>query len=126
MQQILQPLQPLQLKSAIGMIDFAGISLTGAPQDAVNKRYYISVVDSIARILGTRKGSRVMRPDFGSDLYLLRDRNFGAAWRVWATRYIFEAIKNYELRVFFQAVNFNIDAITGAISFSITIAPRAL
>jgi len=124
MQHILQPLQPLQLKSAIGMIDFAGISLTGAPQGALNKRYYISVVDSIARILGTRKGSRVMRPDFGSDLYLLRDRNFGAAWRVWATRYIFEAIKRDEPRAVFQKVDFNIDAITGKTSFSIAVAPR--
>jgi len=124
MQHILKPVQPLQLKNALGMIDFAGISLTGAPQQALNKRYYISLVDSIARILGTRKGTRVMRPEFGSDLYKLRDRTFGAAWKLWATRYIFEAIKRDEPRAVFQKVNFNIDAISGKMNFSIVIVPK--
>ncbi|MBL4774486.1 MAG: GPW/gp25 family protein [Mariprofundus sp.] len=121
---MIQPLQPLQLQSLGLGIDFAGIALTGTAQNEPGKRFYVSVVDSIARILSTRLGERVMRPEFGSDLYLLRDRNFDASWRVRATGYIFEAIQRDEPRVAFKQLHFDSDAITGRHSFYIEIDPR--
>lgn len=124
--QPLQPLQPLSLQSANLTLGFAGILLAGSQGLTVGKRYYVSVVDSIVRILGTRRGARVMRPAFGSDLYLLRDRPFDAAWRVMATRYIFEAISQFEPRVAFKKLTFNVDASTGKLSFIILLDPRGV
>ncbi len=100
-----QLLQPTQL-SSFTFVDanFRGIQINGEG----SKRYYVSIAESIARILTTRLGERVMRPLFGSHLYLLRDRTFNSEWRVLATRYIFEAIKNNEPRVKFKQLHFNI------------------
>ncbi len=100
-----QLLQPTQL-SSFTFVDanFSGIQINGSN----SKRYYVSIAESIARILTTRLGERVMRPLFGSNLYLLRDRTFNSEWRVLATRYIFEAIKNNEPRVKFKQLHFNI------------------
>ena len=81
--------------------------------------YKVSVKDSINRILKTPLGSRVMRPEFGSKLYLLRDRKFDDSFKALATKYIFEAIKNNEPRVSVDSVDFKIDAITGKVSFLI-------
>ena len=77
----------------------------------------MSIADSISRILTTRLGERVMRPEFGSLLYLLRDRDFDSEWRIKATRYIFEAITRWEPRVKFKRLRFNIDALTGKHTF---------
>lgn len=127
----LQPIQPYNRGqnawASLGLaIDFAGIALTGSTHNEAGKRFYVTVVDSIARILTTRRGERVMRPEFGSDLYLLRDRTFDAAWRVQATRFIFEAIGRDEPRVEFKQLHFNIEAITGKHSFYIEVDPRGV
>ncbi len=101
-----QLLQPKQL-STFTFVDaqFLGIKINGF----TSQRYYVSIAASIARILTTRLGERVMRPTFGSNLYLLRDRTFNSEWKVLATRYIFEAIKRNEPRVKFKQLHFNIN-----------------
>lgn len=106
---------PIQFK------DVAFLGVTGAASTATEKtltgRYATSVMDSINRILTTRLGERVMRPDFGCDLYLLKDRDFNSEWRIKATRYVYEAIQRHEPRVRFKRLHFNIDATTGQHSF---------
>ena len=123
MNNLLQPYNPELFNQLNLAIDFAGIAMTGSQGLQAGKRYYVGVVDSIARILTTRRGERVMRPEFGSDLYLLRDRNFDATWKVRATRYIFEAINRFEPRAEFKQLHFDIDAISGKHSFFIEVAP---
>ncbi len=81
--------------------------------------YEVSIEKSINRILKTPLGSRVMRPEFGSELYLLRDRNFDDTFKALATKYIFEAINKNEPRVKVHSVDFNIDAVYGKVSFLI-------
>ncbi|MGL4224617.1 MAG: GPW/gp25 family protein [Vibrio sp.] len=83
---------------------FSGIQINGLG----TSRYSVSIADSIARILTTRLGERIMRPQFGSNLYLLRDRTFNSEWRVLATRYIFEALQKNEPRVKFKQLHFTI------------------
>lgn len=101
-----QLLQPKQLQSlAFTYVNFVGIEIS----DMESKEYQVTIAQSIARILSTRLGERVMRPLFGSDLYLLRDRTFNSEWRVLATRYIYEAIDKNEPRVRFKKLNFNIN-----------------
>ena len=100
---------------------FTGVRIKGQPA----KKYQVSIARSISRILTTRLGERVMRPEFGSDLYRLRDRDFDSRWRVLATRYIFEAIKRFEPRVRFKRLGFKIEATTGRHTFSMELEARA-
>jgi len=81
--------------------------------------YAISVQESILRILKTKRGERVMRPDFGSDLYLLRDRTYNDEWKLDATRYTYEAITKYEPRVEVESVEFEVRAMTGRVALKI-------
>lgn len=112
-----------QLKDLI----FKDIKWTGVQFNA-NKTYSLeyktSILNSIKRILTTRLGERVMLPEFGSDLYKLRDRDFNGIWRVKATQYIFEAISKWEPRVVFKQLHFNIDAITGRHNFYLELEPN--
>lgn len=64
--------------------------------------YIESIADSIARILRTAIGSRVMEPEFGSNLYLLVDKRADERWRLLLIRYTFEAIERWEPRVKLQ------------------------
>ena len=107
-------LQQLQLHSLDLTITFSGFELKSPLHEG---KYLTSVADSINRILTTRIGERVMRPNFGSNLYLLRDRPFNSEWRILATRYIYEAITKWEPRVNFKQLHFSVDASTGKTSF---------
>ncbi len=132
---------PLQLQPGDGDLNlkaarFIGVALSGQI-DKVNgvaregalghttRQYAVSIADSISRILTTRLGERVMRPEFGSNLYLLRDRDFDGRWRVTATRYIYEAISRWEPRVRFKRLRFNIDATSGQHTFYLELEPNA-
>lgn len=78
-----------------------------------------TIAESIVRILKTPLGSRVMRPNYGSKLYELRDRKFDERFKTLATKYIFEAIKINEPRVQVESVDFKIEPIHGKVSFLI-------
>ena len=78
-----------------------------------------TIAESIIRILKTPLGSRVMRPNYGSKLYELRDRKFDERFKTLATKYIFEAIKINEPRVQVESVDFKIEPINGKVSFLI-------
>ena len=84
--------------------------------------YEINIADSINRILKTPLGSRVQRPEFGSLLYTLRDRNFDDEYKLKATKYTYEAISKYEPRVKIEQVNFKVKPVSGVVSLSITLA----
>ena len=71
-----------------------------------NDGYIVSIYDEIKRVLTTKLGSRVMNPNYGSEYYKLRDRDFDDEWRLFAIKYTFEAIQNNIKRVFCKRVNF--------------------
>lgn len=78
-----------------------------------------TIAESIIRILKTPLGTRVMRPNYGSNLYELRDRKFDDRFKALATKYIFEAIKINEPRVQVENVDFKIEPNSGKVSFLI-------
>ena len=80
--------------------------------------FLISVEKSILRILKTPKGTRVMRPEFGSELYKLRDRKMDPQTILLLSKYTYEAIKKWEPRVSVEKVNYipNGDSLTLDIS----------
>lgn len=82
---------------------FTGIKINGEP----SKRYYVTIQESIVRILTTRLGERVMRPEYGSELYKLRDRDVDDEFRLLATKYVYTAIENNEPRVKFKKLHFS-------------------
>lgn len=84
--------------------------------------YKVSITQSINRILKTPLGTRVMRPDFGSRLYELRDREFNDEYKLNATRFTYEAIKKWEPRVKIEKVNFKVKPVSGIVILSITLA----
>jgi len=100
--------------------------------------YAVSIAKSINRILMTPLGSRVMRPEYGSLLYTLLDRDANDEFRVKATKYSFEAInKTYtkivdgkkvtqriEPRVDCVGVGFDIYPVTGKVSLKIKLKDR--
>lgn len=88
-------------------LTFSNASFTGIKiNDVSDKRYYVSIQESIVRILTTRLTERVGRPLYGSDLYKLRDRKVDDEFRLLATKYIYTAIKNNESRVKFKKLHF--------------------
>lgn len=78
-----------------------------------------TIQESIVRILKTPLGSRVMRPEYGSLLYTLRDRAFNDEWKLKATKYTYEAILKNEPRVKIEKIDFKVDPVNGAISLKI-------
>ena len=68
--------------------------------------YQISINDSIARILNTPLGSRVMRPEFGSEIHKLIDRKLDDKWRLDFTRFTASAIEKWEKRVSLERIEF--------------------
>lgn len=84
---------------------FTGIKINGVS----DKKYYISIQDSIVRILTTRLGERVNRPLYGSNLHELRDREFDDEFRLLATKYVYTAIENNEPRVKFKKLHFGFE-----------------
>lgn len=83
--------------------------------------YKIDISSSINRILRTPLGSRVQRPNFGSLLYTLRDRPLDDEYKLKATKYTYEALKENEPRVKVEKVDFKIKPVSGVVSLNITL-----
>ena len=84
--------------------------------------YQVSIKSSINRILKTPLISRVQRPEFGSMLYTLRDREFNEEYKLLAKKYTYEAISKYEPRVRVENVDFKIKPVSGVVVLVITLA----
>lgn len=84
--------------------------------------YLVSIEKSINRILKTPMVTRAMRPDFGSMLYTLRDREFNDEYKLLANKYTREAIAKYEPRVKIEKVDFKIKPVNGVVTLIITLA----
>ena len=74
----------------------------------VGEQYIVTVQDEIIRLLITPLGSRVMRPEYGSELYKLRDRELNQERKLMATKYTFVAINNHIERVRCRKVEFEL------------------
>lgn len=83
--------------------------------------YKVDIATSINRILKTPLGVRTMRPDFGSMLYTLRDREFNEEYKLLAKKYIYEAINRFEPRVKVENVDFKIKPVSGVVTLLVTL-----
>ena len=61
--------------------------------------YIINVAEEIRRVLKTQKGSIVMNPEYGSELYKLRDRTLDDEVRLNIISYSYDAIDRWVDRV---------------------------
>jgi len=61
--------------------------------------YLISVSEEIRRVLVTKKGSIPMNPEYGSELYKLRDRTLDDEVRLKIISFTFDAIDKWVDRV---------------------------
>ena len=92
----------------IGSQEISKDVLTYSEKEDEDARYIISVTDEIVRLLTTPIGSRVMRPDYGSELYKVRDREMNNYWRLMAISYTFIAINRHIKRVRCRKVLFEV------------------
>ena len=83
-------------------------------------KFYITIAESIQIILSTPLGSRVMLPEFGSNLHLLIDKKVDDEWIIDFRRYVTDAIEKNEPRVILNKIDIrNINAITGQVIFNL-------
>ena len=61
--------------------------------------YIINIAEEIRRVLKTKKGSIPMNPEYGSELYKLRDRTFDDEVRLKIISFTFDAIDRWVDRV---------------------------
>ena len=88
--------------------------------DVQKTKFYISITESIQNILSTPLGSRVMLPEFGSNLHLLIDKKVDDEWIIDFRRYVTDAIEKNEPRVILNKIGIrDIDAITGKVIFNL-------
>ena len=67
--------------------------------DSTFDGYVISVSEEIKRVLKTKKGSIPMNPEYGSELYKLRDRTLDDEVRLKIISFTFDAIDRWVDRV---------------------------
>ena len=65
----------------------------------LNDGYLISITKEIKRVLKTQKGSIPMNPEYGSELYKLRDRTINDETKLKIISFTFEAIDKWVDRV---------------------------
>ena len=88
--------------------------------DTQTTKFYVSIAESIQTILSTPLGSRVMLPEFGSNLHLLIDKKVDDEWIIDFRRYVTDAIEKNEPRVILSKIDIkDIDAITGKVIFNL-------
>jgi phage baseplate assembly protein W len=99
-------------------------SLRDYTNRGTSAKYLVTISEEILRLLTTPLGSRVMRPEYGSELYKLRDREFNNEWRLLAIRYTFVAINRHIKRVRCRKVTFEVKG-DGRVGMNLELESRA-
>lgn len=101
------------------------MTLDPATQGLARAQYEASVRQSILIILGTAKGERVMRPDFGCGIHDLVFANLSAATIGRVDRDVHEALLRLEPRIDVIAVKVNPNAAGNVLLIDIEYEVRA-
>lgn len=70
-----------------------------ADKETAGDRYIIDISEEVRRVLITQKGSIPMNPEYGSELYKLRDRTLSDEVRLNIISFTFDAIDRWVDRV---------------------------
>ncbi|GEM_PF-2300007 len=70
------------------------------------KKLEISIEESIKRIIKTPLLTRVMRPEFGSNMIELIDKPINAEWKMLFTAYTYDALEKNEDRIIVKNIAF--------------------
>jgi len=101
------------------------LTLDAKTHGVVRAEYEESVRQSILIILGTAKGERVMRPDFGCGIHDLVFATMSASTIGRIDREVHEALLRHEPRIDVLAVNVTPDATGGVLLIDIEYEVRA-
>lgn len=85
------------------------VQVTGQVRRIATSAAEQSIEEAIRLILGTTRGERLMRPDFGSDLQRLIFAPNNVATAGLAIFYVQQALKKWEPRIVLLAVDANAD-----------------
>ena len=101
------------------------LALDAKTHGVIRAEYEESVRQSILIILGTAKGERVMRPDFGCGIHDLVFATMSASTIGRIDREVHEALLRHEPRIDVLAVNVTPDATGGVLLIDIEYEVRA-
>ena len=101
------------------------LTLDAKTHGVIRAEYEESVRQSILIILGTAKGERVMRPDFGCGIHDLVFATMSASTIGRIDREVHEALLRHEPRIDVLAVNVTPDATGGVLLIDIEYEVRA-
>jgi len=87
------------LRNLVVNVEFSTPGVSPVVTNTAGDTYIIDVAEEIRRVLITKKGSIPMNPEYGSELYKLRDRGSNDETRLKAISYTFEAIDRWVNRV---------------------------
>ena len=87
------------LRKLVVNVEFSTPAASPVVTNTAGETYIIDVAEEIRRVLITKKGSIPMNPEYGSELYKLRDRTLNDETRLKAISYTFEAIDRWVNRV---------------------------
>jgi phage baseplate assembly protein W len=118
-------MEPMMSKPFLGIGTGFPLTLDAKTHGVVRAEYEESVRQSILIILGTAKGERVMRPDFGCGIHDLVFATMSASTIGRIDREVHEALLRHEPRIDVLAVNVTPDATGGVLLIDIEYEVRA-
>jgi phage baseplate assembly protein W len=118
-------MEPVMSKPFLGIGTGFPLTLDAKTHGVVRAEYEESVRQSILIILGTAKGERVMRPDFGCGIHDLVFATMSASTIGRVDREVHEALLRHEPRIDVLGVTVTPDATGGVLLIDIEYEVRA-
>jgi phage baseplate assembly protein W len=118
-------MEPMMSKPFLGIGTGFPLALDAKAHGVIRAEYEESVRQSILMILGTAKGERVMRPDFGCGIHDLVFATMSASTIGRIDREVHEALLRHEPRIDVLAVNVTPDSTGGVLLIDIEYEVRA-
>jgi phage baseplate assembly protein W len=118
-------MEPVMSKPFLGIGTGFPLALDAKTHGVIRAEYEESVRQSILIILGTAKGERVMRPDFGCGIHDLVFATMSASTIGRVDREVHEALLRHEPRIDVLGVNVTPDSSGGVLLIDIEYEVRA-
>jgi phage baseplate assembly protein W len=118
-------MEPVMSKPFLGIGTGFPLTLDAKTHGVIRAEYEESVRQAILIILGTAKGERVMRPDFGCGIHDLVFATMSASTIGRIDREVHEALLRHEPRIDVLGINVTPDATGGVLLIDIEYEVRA-
>lgn len=122
MQKAIGPILPQVRYSSLAPTIMSGLSTEVFPTSRNRKELLVSAVHNV---IGTRKGERLMRPEFGCDLDLLVFEMADTATGVMGADFLQSAIEKWVPQASVLDISFEMDATNNQIVWNMSLAEKS-